>query len=115
MNRRELLSLIPSLTIGSVVPVGIDLRKQYMRYIFPLKYSIQSCQSEGVKHYDAMYIDSEASVQYHYYWDSKHQEHRTRVKVFGEDPLDIHSVVEGESESVVEAKEELEEEVLLPH
>jgi hypothetical protein len=86
-----------------------------MKYVFPRKYDIQHYESEEVKHYDAMYIDSDRGIQFHYYWDSKHQEHRFRLKIYGEDPLDIHSVVEGDVDSVKEARDELEEEVVLPH
>lgn len=115
MNRRGFLSSIPLFSIASAVPVEVRLREQYMRYIFPSKYNIQSCESEGIKHYDAMYIDSEESVQFHYYWDSKHREHRYRIKVYGEDPLDVHSMIEGVAGSVAEAKEELEEDIVVPN
>lgn len=114
MKRRELLSSILSLSIASVVPNDSDLRKQYMERLFPSKYDVRTCDSGGIQHYDAMYIDSENGVQYHYYWDSKHREHRYRIKVYGEDPLDILSITKGKAQSVAEAKEDLEEEIAIP-
>ena len=114
MNRRDFLSLIPSISILTPSVPSVDLRKQYMEYVIPDRYLISKWESEEIIHYTALYIDRQDGIQYHYSFDSKFHEHRFRISVYGDDPFESKVIMEDVADSLTEVVSEFDENLVLP-
>lgn len=112
MNRRSFLSWIPSISVFSLIPAESTLRKLYMEFVFNNKYEITVSKHSEDVYYDAFYFNPETDVMYKYEYDTRQRIHRTCVQILSDDS--IHTLIENEFNSIREAKNELEEDLVLP-
>lgn len=113
MNRRDLLKAIPSVSLVSIFNGDLDLRKMYIEYVFPQKYDVTThgFEKENIKYYDAMYLDTEKKLQIHYTWNNQDKSHKYNIRLYQKNPLRMYTLIKGECESTIQAREVLEKQI----
>ena len=79
MNRRNLLKAIPSASLLSLTP-DLDLRKLYLKFIFPSQFTVESMEIGGEVYYSAVWLDPPDGNQYYYHYDTHEQTHKYVVQ-----------------------------------